>query len=42
LAIGNLFLESRLKDIFDDEWVYNPNNSSIHSIRGIATKMKLQ
>ena len=33
LAIGNLFLESRLKDIFDDEWVYNPNNSSIHSLR---------
>lgn len=36
LAIGNLFLESYLKDIFDDEWIYNPDNSSIHNIRKIA------
>lgn len=36
LAIGNLFLESYLKDIFDDEWIYNPNNSSIHNIRQIT------
>lgn len=36
LAIGNLFLESYLKDVFTDEWVYNPNNSSVHNIRQIA------
>ena len=39
LAIGNLFLESYLKDIFDDEWVFNPDNSSIHSIRKISDSM---
>lgn len=35
LAIGNLFLDQRLKDIFDEEWVYNPRNSSVHSIKGM-------
>ncbi len=39
LAIGNLFLESKLKDIFDNEWVYNPQNSSIHSIVEIVKKI---
>ncbi|MGK0255534.1 MAG: hypothetical protein ACI81I_000130, partial [Arcobacteraceae bacterium] len=39
LAIGNLFLESRLKNVFDDEWIYDPNNSSIHNIREIADSM---
>jgi len=40
LAIGNLFLNSDLKEVFDDKWVYNPNNSSIHSIKKIADTMQ--
>jgi len=32
LAIGNLFLHKRLKDVFNHECVYNPQNSSIESI----------
>lgn len=32
LAIGNIFLDKRLKAVFDNEWVYNPQNSSVHSI----------
>lgn len=39
LAIGNLFLNSYLKEVFDDEWVYNTNNSSIHSIKKMADTM---
>ena len=39
LSIGNLFLESRLKDIFDDEWVYNPQDSSIYSICSIVERI---
>jgi len=40
LAIGSLFLDKRLKDIFDEEWVYNPHNSSIHSIKGMIDTMQ--
>lgn len=40
LAIGNLFLEQRLKNIFDEEWVYNPDNSSIHSIKSMVDTMQ--
>lgn len=36
LAIGNLFLNNRLKGIFDEELVYNPNNSSIDAIKGMV------
>lgn len=36
LSIGNLFLENRLKHIFDEEWVYNPQTSNIHSIVNIV------
>jgi len=32
LAIGNIFLHKQLKSAFDNEWVYNPQNSSIESI----------
>ena len=39
LSIGNLFLESHLKDVFDDEWVYNPSNSSVSSITSITDTM---
>jgi len=40
LSIGNLFLNNKLKNIFDDEWVYNPNNSSIQSIRNIVESIQ--
>jgi len=32
LAIGNLFLHKRLKEVFDNEWIYHPQNSSIQSV----------
>ena len=35
LAIGDLFLSKRLQEIFDNEWVYNPSNSSISSIQNV-------
>ena len=36
LGIGNLFLNSRFKSLFNEEWVYNPDSSSIHSIKSIV------
>ena len=36
LSIGDLFLSERLQEIFDNEWVYNPSNSSINSIQNIV------
>ena len=36
LSIGDLFLSERLQDIFDNEWVFNPSNSSISSIQDIV------
>lgn len=32
LVIGSCFMEHRLKSIFDQEWIYNPNTSSIHEL----------
>ena len=39
LSIGDLFLSERLREIFDNEWVYNPNNSSISSIQNIVSSI---
>ena len=36
LSIGDLFLSERLQEIFDNEWIYNPSNSSISSIQNIV------
>ena len=36
LSIGDLFLSEKLQEIFDNEWVYNPSNSSISSIQNIV------
>ncbi|MBA5248216.1 MAG: VWA domain-containing protein [Gammaproteobacteria bacterium] len=36
LAIGSLFLEQRMKDVFNEEWVYNPNNNDIQKLYSIA------
>ena len=40
LAIGNIFLEKKLKTIFDNEWVYNPNNISITELIRITDSIK--
>ncbi len=37
LSIGDLFLSKRLREVFDDEWVYNPSTSSIRSIQNVAS-----
>lgn len=36
LSIGDMFLSKRLQEVFDNEWVYNPSNSSISSLQNIA------
>jgi len=40
LSIGDLFLSQKLKSIFDNEWVFNPNNSSIHSLLTMVKSIK--
>ncbi len=40
LSIGNMFLENRMKEIFDGEWVYNPQNSSITQLIKMVSKME--
>ena len=37
LSIGDLFLSKRLQEVFDNEWVYNPSNSSISSIQDVVS-----
>lgn len=37
LSIGDLFLSKRLREVFDDEWVYNPSTSSIRSLQNVAS-----
>ena len=39
LSIGDLFLSKKLHEIFDNEWVYNPNTSSISSIQNIGKEI---
>ncbi len=39
LSIGELFLSKRLRDVFDNQWVYNPNNSSISSIQKFVSSI---
>ena len=36
LAIGDIFLQTINRDIFDGEWVYNPDTSSIRNLLDIA------
>ena len=40
LSIGNLFLNKRTKEIFDNEWVYNPNTSTVDAIHNIIEEIK--
>ena len=40
LSIGDLFLSRRLEEIFDNEWVYDPDNSSIRLIPTIASTLQ--
>lgn len=39
LSIGNMFLEARMKALFDEEWVYNPQNTSITHIRNMVNEI---
>lgn len=36
LAIGNMFLNTTLKNLFNNEWVYNPESSGIRRLLDIA------
>lgn len=36
LIIGNVFLNQRNREIYDNEWVYNPDNNSINNIKNIV------
>lgn len=42
LSIGDLYLSKRLEALFDNEWVYNPRDSSIRSIQAITSAMERQ
>lgn len=35
LSIGNIFLDNRVSEMFDKEWVYNPNNTSITQLNKV-------
>ncbi len=39
LCIGNCFLSKRLKETFDDEWIYNPNTGRVDAMHGILQKV---
>jgi uncharacterized protein with von Willebrand factor type A (vWA) domain len=39
LSIGNMFLETKMKAIFNNEWVYNPSNCSVHSLHSIVSEI---
>ena len=39
LSIGGLFLSKRLQEVFDNEWVYNPGNSSISSVQDVVNSI---
>ena len=39
LSIGDLFLDKRLKKLFDNEWVYDPNSLCIHSLQGMVSSI---
>lgn len=41
LAIGNLFKNQRNREIFDNEWVYNPDSNSINNIKNIIDEIVL-
>ncbi len=39
LSIGNMFLEKKMKSIFNNEWVYNPSNCSVHSLHSMVSEI---
>jgi len=39
LSIGNIFLEKKMESIFDNEWVYNPSNCSVHSLQAMVSEI---
>lgn len=40
LVVGDCYMTNRLHSIFDQEWVYNPKNSTIHELVGFRRKME--
>lgn len=46
LVVGNYYMTQRLKNLFDNEWVYDPRNSRIHELvsfeRNINEKVSAQ
>jgi uncharacterized protein with von Willebrand factor type A (vWA) domain len=39
LVVDNSFMEHRLRSLFDHEWVYNPNTSSVSELLGFEQKI---
>lgn len=39
ISIGDLFLNNRLRDIFDTQWVYNPRNTTIEIFKEINNNL---
>ncbi len=39
LSIGSIFLEQRMRPVFDNEWVYNPSNCSVHSLQAMVSEI---
>ncbi|WP_339690274.1 VWA domain-containing protein [uncultured Pseudoalteromonas sp.] len=37
LVVGNCYLSTRLREVFDQEWIYNPNNSSVTELVSIES-----
>lgn len=39
LVIGDVFLNQRNREIYDNEWVYNPNHNSINNIKNMIDEI---
>lgn len=37
LVVGDCYLSTRLREVFDQEWIYNPNNSSVTELLSIES-----
>ena len=37
LVVGNCYLSKRLREVFDQEWIYNPHNGSINELVAIES-----
>ncbi|MGB2222240.1 VWA domain-containing protein [Neptunomonas sp.] len=39
LVVGEAFMSNRLKSLFDQEWIYDPQHSSIHELVGFQQRL---